>query len=390
MQFSLNETQVLLVDTARRVGAEFGLDYWRDIDKRNEYPAAFWQAVCDAGLSGIVVPEEHGGAGLGMIEMALAVEALAEAGGGSTVGQLFMNNPIFCGIPVALYGSEEQKRTHLPRMISGAGRYAMALTEPGAGTNTLAMTSFARPDGTGWRLSGQKIWITGVPQAHGILVVARTTKQAEGTKRSDGISIFLIDAEREGLKHYPIEKLGTHTQPASLVFFDDVRIESGELLGTLDKGWHELLDVLNTERIVTTASLVGTGSLAMRLAVEFASTRKVFNDTPIGAYQGLQFPLAQAYALNEAAKLLNFKAATLFDEGMPYGSEANLAKLLAGQAAGAATDRAMQVMGGMGYARESHVERLWRDARLFRIAPVSEEMVLNYIARENLGMPRSY
>ncbi|NPT38507.1 acyl-CoA dehydrogenase family protein [Paraburkholderia xenovorans] len=390
MHFALNETQNMLIETAQRVGERFGLDYWRGIDARKEYPVEYWQAICDAGLAGIVVPEAYGGSGLGMLDLALAVEALAQAGGGSTVGQLFMNNPIFCGISVSLYGSEQQKRDHLPKMVSGEKRYAMALTEPDAGTNTLAMKSFARADGEGWRLSGQKIWITGVPESDGIIVVARTQAADQGKKRSEGLSMFLIDTEREGLTYTPIEKLGTHTQSASIVFFDDVRIEPQELLGTLNKGWHELLDVLNTERIVTTSSLVGTASLCLKLAVEYASNRKVFNGTPIGAYQGLQFPLAHSFALNEAARILNFKAAVLFDEHKPYGSEANAAKLLAGEAAGAAADRAMQTMGGMGYAKESHVERLWRDARLFRIAPISEEMVLNFIARENLGMQRSY
>jgi acyl-CoA dehydrogenase len=308
----------------------------------------------------------------------------------STVGQLFMNNPIFCGIPVHRFGTERQKKENLAAMISGQHRYAMALTEPDAGTNTLAMKSFARAEQDGWRLSGQKIWITAVPQAHRVLVVARTRKLEDVAKRTQGLSMFLIDVEREGLSHTKIEKVGTNTQPASSVFFDDVRIERHELLGTLDNGWYELLDVLNTERIVTTASLIGTTTLALKIAVDFASKRTVFQGTPIGAYQGLQFPLAQAFAINEAARLLNHRAAWLFDNGRPYGSEANTAKLLAGQAAAAATDRAMQTMGGMGYAKESHVERLWRDARLFRIAPVSEEMVLNFIARENLGMQRSY
>jgi acyl-CoA dehydrogenase len=390
MHFSLNETQNMLVETARRVGERFGLDYWRDIDGRKQYPVEYWRAVCEAGLSGIVVPEEYGGSGLGMLDMALAVEALAAAGGGSTVGQLFMNNPIFCGISVSLYGTDEQKRAHLPKMLSGEHLYAMALTEPDAGTNTLAIKSFARAEDDGWRLSGQKIWITGVPESNSMIVVARTQPATASAKRSDGLSLFLIDTEREGISHSPIEKVGTNTQSASVVFFDDVRIESHELLGTLHKGWHELLDVLNTERIVTTASLVGTTSLCLRLAVDYASNRKIFNGVPIGAYQGLQFPLAHSFALNEAARILNFKAATLFDERRPYGSEANAAKLLAGEAAGAATDRAMQTMGGMGYAKESHIERLWRDARLFRIAPISEEMVLNFIARENLGMQRSY
>ena len=390
MEFSLNEVQRMLVATAEAVGGRFGLDYWREIDGRKEYPSAFWQAACDAGLSGIAIPEEFGGSGLGMMEMALAVETLAAMGGGSTVGQLFMNNPIFCGIAVTLFGTPEQKAEHLPAVVAGSTLYAMALTEPDAGTNTLAIKTFASADGNGWRLSGQKIWITGVPQASKMIVIARTQKAEDVQKRTQGLSMFLIDVARAGLKHQNIEKTGTNTQAASIVFFDEVRVEGHELLGTLHRGWYELLDVLNTERIVTTSGLVGTSSLSLRLAVDYAASRKVFNNTPIGAYQGLQFPLAQAYALNEAARLMNYKAATLFDQRQPYGSEANMAKLLAAQAAAAATDRAMQTMGGMGYAKESHVERLWRDARLFRMAPVSEEMVLNFIARENLGMQRSY
>lgn len=301
-----------------------------------------------------------------------------------------MNNPIFCGVPVARFGSAGQKRKHLPGMMSGRRRYAMALTELDAGTNTLKMRSFARQDGAGWRLNGQKIWITGMREADSVIIVARTRPYDPAGRRSDGISMFLVDTDREGLSHTPIDKVGTRTQSASIVHFHNMRIEPDECLGTPGGGWRDLLDVLNTERIVTTAALVGTASLALGMAVDFAADRKVFGGRPIGAYQGLQFPLAHAYAVNEAARLMNRRAAVLFDAGRPYGSEANMAKLLAGEAAAVATDRCMQTLGGMGYASESHVERLWRDARLFRIEPVSEEMILNYIARENLDMPRPY
>jgi acyl-CoA dehydrogenase len=223
-----------------------------------------------------------------------------------------------------------------------------------------------------------------------MLVVARTRKLEEVQRKVDGISLFMIDVEREGLTHQPISKLGTNTLPSSSVFFDNVRIERDELVGLEDGGFRQLLDVLNTERIVTTAGLVGTAELSIKLAVEYSINRKVFEGTPIGSYQSLQFPLAEAKVELECARLMNFKAAWLYDRGLPYGSEANMAKFLAGRAAALATDRAMQTMGGMGYAKESHVERLWRDARLFRIAPVSEEMVLNYVAQHDLGMPRSY
>jgi acyl-CoA dehydrogenase len=391
MDFSLTVDQTMIAQTARRIGEKFGLEYWRNLDRNKAFPTEIWAAICEAGLCGVALPEEHGGAGLGMFELALVVENLAAGGGGSTIGQLFMVNPIFGGISIARFGTPDLKRALLPGLIAGSINFCMALTEPDAGSNSLGIKTYAGSDGNaGWRLTGQKIWITGVPQAQKMLVVARTRKLDEVSRRTDGISMFLIDVDRAGLTHAAIEKLGTNTIPSSTVFFDDVRIEQHELIGTLDHGWHELLDVLNTERIVTTAGLVGTTELAIKLAVGYALQRKVFGTTPIAAYQGLQFPLAQAHAQNESARLMNYKAAANCDSGGAYGSEANVAKLLAAQAAALATERAMQTMGGMGYAKEFDVERLWRDARLFRFAPVSEEMILNYIAVHDLGMVRSY
>jgi acyl-CoA dehydrogenase len=228
-----------------------------------------------------------------------------------------------------------------------------------------------------------------MPQADKVLVIARTKKFEDVQRKTDGISLFMIDVKREGLTHEKIDKVGTNTLPSSSVFFDEVRVEPHELVGTLHSGFRELFDVLNTERIVTTAGLVGTAELAIRLGVDYAKERKVFGP-PIGSYQSIQFPIAEAYVQMECARLKNYQAATLYDQGKPYGSEANMAKLLAGHAAALATDRAMQTMGGMGYSKEYHAERLWRDARLFRIAPVSEEMILNYVAQHDLGMPRSY
>jgi len=390
MDFSLSDEQKMMLETARRLGQAFGLDYWRALDAQKKFPAEFWQAVCDAGLCGVALPEEVGGSGLGMLDMALAIEALSEGGGGSTLGQLFMCNPIFGGVSISKFGSPQQKKEWLPKLIAGEMMFCMALTEPDAGSNTLEMRSHAAQDGDGWRLNGQKIWITAVPESHKILVVARTRKVEEVARRTEGISMFMIDTDREGVSYTPIDKLGTNTLTSSSVFFDDVRIERDELIGTLDHGFRELLDVLNTERIVTTAGLVGAGSLAIRLGVEYANNRKVFGKNPVSAYQGVQFPLAQAYAELECARLMNRQAASNFDQGLPYGSQANIGKLIAAQATASATERAMQAMGGMGYSKEMHVERLWRDARLFRFAPVAEEMVLNYIAMHDLGMPRSY
>jgi acyl-CoA dehydrogenase len=390
MDFRLTEEQNMMAKTARRIGERFGLDYWRRQDEAKAFPREFWKAVCEAGLCGVALPEEHGGAGLGMLEMALIIENLAAGAGGSTVGQLFMVNPIFGGVSISRFGTPAMKAELLPKIISGEINCCMALTEPDAGSNSLEIKTFAHADGKGWRLNGNKIWITAVPDAAKMLVVARTTKLAEGGRRTSGLSMFMIDVDQAGLTHQAIEKVGTNTLASSNVFFDNVRIEPEELVGTLDGGWKELLDVLNTERIVTTAGLVGTGELAMRLAVDYANQRKVFGNTPISAYQGLQFPLAQCHAEIESARLMNYKAAANCDAGLPYGSEANIAKLLAAQVIARATERSMQTMGGMGFAKESHVERLWRDCRLFRFAPVSEEMILNYIAVHDLGMPRSY
>ena len=390
MNFELSDEQKMLAETARRVGEKFGLEYWRELDAKGTFPAEIWQAICDTGLCGVAVPEAYGGSGLGMFELAICVENLCAGGGGVTLSQMFMLNPIFGGVTLSRMGNDEQKTALLPGLVSGEIMFAMALTEPNAGSNSLEIQTFAAADSDGWRLNGQKIWITAVPQASKLLVVARTKTLANSRGKTDGISLFMIDRDREGLTHQAIDKLGTRTLPSSLIFFDNVRVEPSELIGTLHGGLRELLDVLNTERIVTTAGLVGTAEIASKLAVRYANERKVFAGAPIGSYQAIQFPLAEAHIQSECARLMNYKAAILHDQGKPYGSEANMGKWMAGHAAGLATDRAIQTMGGMGYSKEYHVERLWRDARLFRIAPISEEMVLNFVAQHDLGMPRSY
>ena len=390
MEFALSSEQQMMVETARRIGERFGLDYWRDLDERKAFPREMWQAICDAGLCGAALPEELGGAGLGMVELALAIEELCAGGAGGTLAQVFMLNPIFGGVAISKFGTDAMKRDLLPGLIAGKINFCMALTEPDSGSNALDVRSFARPDGNGWRLNGRKIWITGVPDAQKMLVIARTRKVEEVERRTQGMTLFMVDVAREGLTHQSIEKLGTNTLASSNVYFDDVRVDPEEVIGTVDEGWPQLLEVLNTERIVTAAGCVGAGRLALRLAVDYAAERKVFRGAPIGSYQGLQFPLAQAHAELECARLMNLKAAWLHDRGLPYGSEANTAKLIGAQALAAATERSMQTMGGMGFATEMHAERLWRDARLFRFAPISEEMILNFIAQHDLGMPRSY
>jgi acyl-CoA dehydrogenase len=390
VNFELTEEQQLLAETARRVGEKFGLEYWRELDAAGAFPAEIWAEICATGLCGVAVPEDYGGSGLGMLDLAICVENLCAGGGGSTLSQLFMLNPIFGGVTLSRLGTAAQKAELLPALVSGEIMFAMGLTEPNAGSNSLEIQTFATADGEGWRLSGQKVWITAVPQASKLLVVARTKTVAESRGRTDGISLFMIDRDRAGLTHRAIDKLGTRTLPSSFIFFDAVRVEPSELVGTLHSGFRQLLDVLNTERIVTTAGLVGTAQIATKLAVRYANDRKIFAGAAIGSYQAIQFPLAEAHIQTECARLMNYKAASLHDQGKPYGSEANMGKWLAGHAAGMATDRAIQTMGGMGYSKECHVERLWRDARLFRIAPISEEMVLNFVAQHDLGLPRSY
>ncbi len=387
---TLSGEQKMFVELAKKVGERFGLDYWLEQDRKKEFPQEAWLEICKAGLGGATLEEKYGGGGQGMVEMALIVEELAAAGAGATLGQLFMLNPIFGGVAVSKYGNEAMKEEVLSLLAQGKLTCCMALTEPDAGTNTLEIRTTAKAVDGGWNISGTKTWITAVPDADKMLIVARTIPLSEIKRKSDGISMFLVDRIRAGIKFDIIEKVGTNTLSACTVYLDDVHAFENELVGTLHGGWSELLEVLNTERIVTTAGLVGAGRLAIKLAVDYANSRKVFGDKPISSYQGLQFPLAQAHAELECARVMNLHAAALCDSGQPYGSEANMAKLIAAQACEAAISRSMQTLGGMGFAREFHVERLWRDARLFKFAPVSEEMILNFIAMHNLGMARSY
>ncbi len=390
MDVTLSDEQGMIVDLAKKVGERFGLDYWHERDRLKEFPQEAWLEICRAGLGGATLGEEYGGGGQGMVEMALIVEELAAAGAGATVGQLFMLNPIFGGIAVSKYGNDDMRAAVLPRLARGELTCCMALTEPDAGTNTLEMRTTAKRADDGWRSSGTKTWITAVPDADKMLIVARTLPIEDVSSKSQGISMFLVDRDREGITYETIEKVGTNTLSACTVFLDDALASEDEVIGTLHRGWPELLDVLNCERIVTTAGLVGAGRLAIRLAVDYANSRKVFGDRTISSYQGLQFPLAQAHAELQCARVMNLHAASLCDAKQPYGSEANMAKLIAAQACESAISRSMQTLGGMGFAREYHVERLWRDARLFKFAPISEEMILNFIATHNLGMVRSY
>ena len=390
MDFDITPEQQQMQETARRIAAEFGLEYWRKLDEAHAFPHEMWRELCAAGIAGALLPVESGGSGGGMLDLVLMLEALTEGGAGMPLAQLFMLNPVFGGRAICAFGTASMRRDLLPGLADGSVRMSFALTEPDCGNNALNMRTSAVRHGDGWRLCGQKVWISGFDVATHLLVVARTMPADQAPRRSDGISMFLIDAARPGIRASAIAKAGTHPLASFSLFLDDVEVRPEECIGTLDRSWPELVQLLNAERIVTAAGLVGTGRLAVSLASAYARDRRVFGDKPIGAYQGVQFPLAHASAQLQSAGLTNRKAAWLMDQGRPFGSEANAAKLLAAEAACAACDRAMQVMGGMGYAREFHVERLWRDARVFAIAPVPQELILSFIAMHDLDLPRSH
>jgi acyl-CoA dehydrogenase len=391
MQFAQTEEQLALRGAVRDLVAQFDVAYWLEKDRAHAFPTEFWAALGANGWLGTAIPEEYGGAGLGMVEMAMVVEEACRSGAGSTASQLFMLTPVFGAISVLKHGTEAQKRFFLPKIAAGEIDFCMALTEPQAGSNTLNTRTAATAQANGtWRLDGQKTWITGVDVADYILVIARTTSLDQVTRKTLGLSLFIVPRVAPGISYAGIEKMGTNCLRSDTIYFDNVCVPADGLLGKVDHGWSQLLDTLNTERVVTAAGCVATADLAIDLAVRYARERKVFGDAAIGSYQGVQFPLAEQKMQSELARLMNYKAAWLFDCGQECGFEANMAKFAAARAACEAADRAIQTMGGMGFAVESHVERLYRDARLFRFAPVSEEMILNFVAQHTLGMPRSY
>lgn len=389
MDFQLSEEHTLIKKSVGQLAAQYGLEYWREKDRRNAFPEELWAALAQAGWLGTIIPEHYGGSGLGTLEMAMVIEEVAAAGAGSTVAQLFMMTPVFGALTILRHGSEEQRAHYLPKLATGEMDFSMALTEPDAGSDTLATRTFARKQGDQYSISGQKVWISGVERAGGMLLIARTTPLEVSPKRTFGLSLFLVDPSAPGVSFQPLEKVGTHCVSASMVFFDELVVPRSSLIGEEGQGWKYLVDTLNSERIVTTAGCIATAELALKLAVEYAKSRVVFGQA-IGKHQGIQFPLARLKAEVELARLMNYKAAWLFDRHLPCATEANMAKLIAAEAAFSACDQAMQTLGGYGFSTEYHIERLWRDVRLFRLAPVSQEMILNYVAQHVLGLPRSY
>jgi acyl-CoA dehydrogenase len=388
LDFELTDEQKMIVQAASEVAKDFDPEYWREKDKNQVFPEDFWKALVDVGFVGAVIPEKYGGGGMGMFEMILAMETLTSESCGLAGTWFLCLTSVFGGLSLTKHGNEAQKEKYLPQIAKGMD-FCLALTEPDAGTNTLNTQTMAAKDGDQYVVNGRKTFISGADRAKGMVLVTRTTPLEKAPKRTFGLSLFLVDLPNPAIEATPIEKHGIHYSKTCDVFISDLRLSKENLLGEEDKGWYLILDTLNPERMSFSAAAGGIGLLAMKTAVEYAKQRRVFG-VPIGSYQALQFPMAEAKAKIEASRLLNYRAAWLYDKGQPCGAEANMAKVVAVEAGTQAVYHAMQTLGGYGYAVEYDVERWWREVNLIRLAPVTHQMALAFIGEHVLGLPKSY
>ncbi len=392
MDFNLTEEQKLILDLAEKIAHNFPPSYWYEKEEKKEFADEFYRAISDAGFLGIVIPKEYGGSGLGMVELSLCVERLCESGLGMAGAWYICLSEIFGAIPILRHGDKKQKEKYLPKIATGQLQCCMALTEPEAGTNTFSIKTFAKEEEDFYRVSGQKIFISGVDQAGCMVLIARTKKASECERKDYGITIFLVDLPNPSISFSKIEKHGISYSNTCEVFIDDLMLPKSSVLGEKDKGWQILLDILNPERMIFSAAAIGIGKLAIKEAVKYSKKRVVFSD-PIGSYQAIQHPLAKAFSELEAANLLLQKACWSFDQKKSQkeiGDLSNMAKAVSVINAEKAVYFSMQTFGGYGYAKEYHIERWWREVNLLRLAPITEQMVLNYIAEHILGMPKSY
>ncbi|QNP50047.1 acyl-CoA dehydrogenase family protein [Diaphorobacter aerolatus] len=387
MDFLLNEQQEQIRDAIERVCAPFDDDYWLRKDREGGFPDDFHQALADAGWLGIAMPEEFGGAGLGISEAALMMHTIAATGAGlSGASAVHMN--IFGLHPVVVFGTDEQKRRWLPPLIAGRDKACFGVTEPNAGLNTLKLKTRAERKGDHYVVHGQKVWISTAQVANKILLLART-KPVEECKGTEGLSLFYTDVDRSTMEIREIDKLGRKCVDSNQVFIDGLRIPVEDRIGEENKGFSYILHGLNPERILIAAEAVGLGRAALAKATRYANERVVF-DRPIGQNQGIQHPLAQSWMQLESAHLMVQKAAFLYDRHLPCGAEANAAKYLGAEACAKACETAIFTHGGMGYAKEYHVERYMRESWIPRLAPVSPQLIMNFIAEKVLGLPKSY
>ena len=374
-------------DAVRSLCQGYPGEYWREKDRKREYPTEFVQALTDSGFLAVLIPEIYGGSELGIQEAAAILEEIHKSGcnGAACHAQMYIMGTLL------RHGSEQQKKKYLPGIASGELRLqAFGVTEPGSGTDTTSIRTFAKKEGDEYVVNGQKVWTSRAEHSDLMLLLARTTPKNEVTKRTDGLSVFLVDL-RKSLNHgvtiRPISTMINHA--TTEVFIDDLRIPAEQRIGEEGKGFRYILDGMNAERILIGAECIGDSRWFIQKASEYAKDRKVFQ-RPIGQNQGIQFPIAKAYAQSEAADLMVRKAATLFDSGKPCGKEANMAKLLAADASWEAADVCLQTHGGFGFAEEYDIERKFRETRLYRIAPVSTNLILSYLAEHVLGLPRSF
>ncbi|MGE0873834.1 MAG: acyl-CoA dehydrogenase family protein [Burkholderiales bacterium] len=388
MDFAYSAEQERIREAIAKLCAQFGDDYWLAKDAEGGFPVELHQALARDGWLGIAMPEAYGGAGLGIAEAALMMQAIAESGAGfSGASAVHMN--IFGLNPVVVFGTEEQKRRMLPPLIAGKERSCFAVTEPNTGLNTTRIKTKAEKRGDRYIVSGQKVWISTAQVAEKILLLARTTPIEDCATPQHGLTLFYTDFDRSHVEVREIGKMGRKAVDSNQVFFDGMPIPEEDRLGEEGRGFEYILHGMNPERILIGAESVGLGRCALARATQYARDRVVF-DRPIGRNQGIQHPLAANWMALEAANLMVMKAAWLYDQGKPCGAEANAAKYLAGEASFDACQQAVMTHGGFGYAKEYHVERYLRESFVGRIAPVSPQLVLCFIAERVLGLPKSY
>ncbi|MFY3548182.1 acyl-CoA dehydrogenase family protein [Achromobacter insolitus] len=388
MDFEFTPEQLALRDAVSRICERYPDEYWLERDRKGGFPEPLHADLARDGWLGIAMPQEYGGAGLGMTEAALMMQTIAASGAGFT-GASAVHMNIFGLNPVVVFGSDEQRRRWLEPLIAGREKACFAVTEPDAGLDTTKLRTRAERQGDEYVVHGRKIWISTAQVAHKMLLLARTTPLSDVEKPTQGLSLFYTDLNRDKIEVREIEKMGRKAVDSNMLFIDGLRIPVADRIGEEGRGFEYILHGLNPERILIAAEAVGIGRAALERAVKYAGERTVFG-RPIGQNQGIQHPLAQAWMQLEAADLMVFKAASLYDAGKPCGPYANSAKYLAAEAGYNACQTAVMTLGGMGYAKEYHVERLLRESFIPRIAPVSPQLIMCFIAEKVLGLPKSY
>lgn len=388
MNFELTEEQEAIRDAVGSICARFDDDYWLTRDREGGFPHDFYEALAKGGWLGICTPEEHGGSGLGITEAALVMRTIAESGAGMT-GASAVHINIFGLNPVAVFGSDEQKARMLRPMAEGREKACFAVTEPNTGLNTTQLKLRAVKKGDRYVVNGQKVWISTAQEADRILLLARTTPLEEVEKATRGLSLFYTHFDRQKIRVQEIEKMGRKAVDSNELFFDEFEIPEADLIGEEGRGFEYILHGMNPERVLIAAEAVGLGMLAVSRAATYAKERIVFN-RPIGQNQAIQHPLAKCWAELEAAWMMVMAAASKYDRGLPCGAAANAAKYLAGEAGFNGCETAVMAHGGFGYAKEYHVERYLREIFVPRIAPISPQLCLSYLAERVLGLPKSY